>query len=373
MSDRTRRITIICAALAILSGILYFGLRPKDLTLANSIRWLASDNGIRVDTYGLAYSPPFIAPPTPGNGQETALTIELAVQTASTASGQFSFLLALDNGDDSAQLLLGQWRSWFILMNGDDYAHREKRRRLSVDTAKLPDGILFLTVTTSGDGTRLYCNGKPAAANKNVTLTIPAGGKSRLLLGNSAYGTHSWRGNIYGLAIYPQVLEANTISAHYRRWARQRDFRFALQESPMVLYRFAEKGGNIVRDDAGSADLEIPRPLRVLRRQVLVPPWKNFEFTRGLLVDALLNLLAFIPFGFFSAAALRQLGGRPGANAFQLSVLLCVMTSLLIEILQSWLPSRSSTLLDLTLNSLGALTGVVCYTIFSRRRPRPHF
>jgi glycopeptide antibiotics resistance protein len=49
------------------------------------------------------------------------------------------------------------------------------------------------------------------------------------------------------------------------------------------------------------------------------------------------------------------------------------MTSLLIEILQSWLPSRSSTLLDLTLNSLGALTGVVCYMIFSKQGGRPHF
>lgn len=370
MSDSIRRISTIGIWLVILVGILFFGLRPKDLTLANNIQWLTSQNGIQVNPYGIAYSPPFIAPP-PGNKPETELTIELAMQTALPPSGQFSFVLAFDNGDDSAQLLLGQWRSWLILMNGDDYAHKKNRRRLSVNTAKLPEGVLFLTIITGSNGTYLHCNGKLAAAGENLALTIPSGGKSRLLLGNSAYGTQSWRGKIYGLAIYPKVLDVNTIDAHYRSWNRQRHFRFALQDDPLALYAFDEKKGETVRDDAGSADLEIPRPFNVLRRQMLVPPWKNFEFNKGFLVDALLNLVAFVPFGFFTVAMLRQLGGGLRAKAFQLAVLLCALTSLLIEISQSWLPSRSSTLLDLVLNSMGAVVGVAACGFFAEHRRRP--
>jgi hypothetical protein len=373
VSDNFRRIFTTGIWLVIFVGILFFGLRPKDLTLTNNIQWLTSQNGIQLSPYGIAYSPPFIASAPSGNRQETELTIELAVQTDSNPSRQFSFVLAFDNGKDSAQLLLGQWRSWLILMNGDDYAHKKKRRRLSVNTAKLPDGVLFLTITTGSNGTYLHCNGKLAAAEEDLTLTIPSGDKSRLLLGSSAYGTQSWRGKIYGLAIYPKVLDVNTIDVHYRSWTRQRDFRFALRDDPLALYAFDEKKGEKVRDDAGSADLEIPRSFRGLRRQVLALPWKNFEYNKGFLVDALLNLVAFVPFGFFTVATLRQLGGGLKANAFLLAVLLGVLTSLLIEISQSWLPSRSSTLLDLTLNSLGSLAGVAACGFFADIRRRSLF
>ena len=36
----------------------------------------------------------------------------------------FNFIFAIHNGSDRNQLLLGQWRSWIIAINGDDYDHR---------------------------------------------------------------------------------------------------------------------------------------------------------------------------------------------------------------------------------------------------------
>ena len=155
---------IICLALAVLGVILFFGLRPKDLTLTNNVEWLKTENGILVRKFGIAFSPPFIDGGKPGSIGQREFTIELAAKTETLPSGQFRFLLVFDNGDDSRQLLLGQWRSWLILMNGDDYAHKEKRKRLSVNAAVLPSDTLFLTITAGSDGTTLYVNGKKAAA-----------------------------------------------------------------------------------------------------------------------------------------------------------------------------------------------------------------
>ena len=128
--------------------------------------------------------------------------------------------------------------------------------------------------------------------------------------------------------------------------------------------------GLIPKGLTGTADLDIPRKMKVLRREVLVPPWKNVQVNRFFFVDVGLNFIAFVPFGFFAVAALTQLGGRLNARAFHLAAPIGIITSLLIELSQCWLPSRSSTLLDLILNSLGTGAGVALYGIFQRRSGR---
>ena len=368
MSANVRRTASITIALVISGVILFFGLRPKDLTLANNISWLNAENGIQVNNYGIAFSPPFLEAGGSGSAGHAGLTIELAFQPQTPPSGHFSFLMVFDNGDDSRQLLLGQWRTSLIAMNGDDYAHRRKLKRISVNTAKLPGDILFLTIVTGDKGTRFYCNGKPVATRQDLTLKLPAGSPSRLIVGNSAYGKHTWQGAIFGLAIYRHLLTTDTINTHYHEWQRDRHFGFALQDRPLVAYALDEGKGEKARDLAGTADLELPRRMKVLRREVLTPPWKTHEYNRDFFVDAVLNFIAFIPFGFCAVAALKQLGGRLKAKAFHLAALIGIMTSLLIELTQCWLPSRSSTLLDLILNSLGAVVGVVLYGIVQKRR-----
>ena len=370
MPSNAHRVTSIIIAFVILGVILFFGLRPKDLTLTNNVSWLNSDNGIHINKYGIAFSPPFLESSSPGPAGHAGLTIELAFKPEKRSSGIFSILMVLDNGDDTRQLLLGQWRTSLILMNGDDYAHRKKQKRISVNTDELPDDILFLTIVTGGNGTHLYCNGKPVASRQDLTLNIPAGPPSRLIIGNSAYGKHTWQGDIFGLAIYRRALTTDVINTHYHKWMRDRNFGSALQDRPLVAYSLDERRGERARDLTGTADLKLPRRMKVLRRQVLVPPWKSVGYNRDFFMDAALNFIAFIPFGFFAVAALKHQGDRLKAKAFHLAALIGIMTSLLIELSQCWLPSRSSTLLDWVLNSLGAVVGVALYGIFHGRSRR---
>lgn len=69
------------------------------------------------------------------------------------------------------------------------------------------------------------------------------------------------------------------------------------------------------------------------------------------------NLLAYLPFGFFLAMLLR--GRLPGVAGLLLAVLLAVLLSLLMEYAQMYLPARVSSNSDLLSNSAGALCGVL--------------
>ena len=76
-------------------------------------------------------------------------------------------------------------------MNGDDYDHKKKTKRISVNTvSKLPT-TRFVTITTGKEGTQVYVDGQLVRTKKDLTLRIPSGAKARLIIDNSVYGRHS--------------------------------------------------------------------------------------------------------------------------------------------------------------------------------------
>ena len=73
--------------------------------------------------------------------------------------------------------------------------------------------------------------------------------------------------------------------------------------------------------------------------------------------DLVVNVLVYLPLGFLLTLSLRQLPSRwlPAITAFLLGVLL----SFCLETLQTWLPSRGPSNLDLACNALGAGIGAL--------------
>lgn len=71
--------------------------------------------------------------------------------------------------------------------------------------------------------------------------------------------------------------------------------------------------------------------------------------------DVVQNVLAYIPFGLFTVAALRR--RFVGGTALGLALLAGGLLSLTMESLQQWLPSRDASLADVALNLLGTQAG----------------
>ena len=143
----------------ILFAILFFGLRPKDFNFSNNVKWTHNESGIRFNKYGIAYTDPIEELRKEKSSGENGFSIEIALKPLNYEEG-FNFIFSLHNGNDRKQLLLGQWRSWIIAMNGDDYDHKRRVKRISVNTASWFPSIQFITITTGKDGTNVYFNGQ---------------------------------------------------------------------------------------------------------------------------------------------------------------------------------------------------------------------
>jgi VanZ family protein len=361
---------LIGLSVVLLLIILAAGLKPKGFRLTNKVSWIEDRPGIRFSKYSIAFTNPF-NDSTPANiSGADGFSMEIALKPASYWGRKFKFILALHNGNDSEQLIMGQWRSWFIVMNGDDYASRRKTKRISADAADAASpspAARFVTVTSGKDGTRVYLDGELVRTQKDLTLKIPGSDGVRLLLGNSVYGKHPWRGDIYGLALYNYPLSSQKAAFHFSRWSKEQDFTFAREDKPVILYFFDEKGGTKAFDHSGgNRHLEVPLRMQVLKGSILALPWKNYKFNRSFIIDTIVNFIGFMPFGFILFAVLIRFGGNFDKHAIFFTVILCFSVSLVIEIFQAWMPSRSSHVLDLLLNTLGGWMGAMTYRFLGK-------
>ena len=342
----------------ILIGVLFFGLRLKGPSFENGVAWLKDGPGIRFAESGLAYTDPFSN--TINEVLKNDFSMELAIQPDNNADSNFGFISCIHDGADQDQLLIGQWRSYLIVMNGDDYNHKRRDPRISVDTASHKDEPIFLTITTGVQGTQIYIDGNIAKADSKLKLHLPSGGETRLTLGNSVYGKNSWEGEIHGLAIYDHAVKGDEVELHFNRWSKEKSFSFAMAYQPALLYTFEEGQGTHVLDRSGNGShLEMPLKMRVLKKQFLSVPWHNMELNRSLYTDVAVNLLGFIPLGLVLSVVLSLYKGQFDKNVMVIGVLVCFALSLGIETAQAWIPSRSSNLHDLVLNTMGGWIGTV--------------
>jgi VanZ family protein len=355
--------------IVILIGILFFGLSPKDYNFLNCVTWTTDQAGIHLRKYGIVYTNSIIDKKENDFSESNNFSVEIALKLENPSTKGFNFIAVLHDGNDSSQLLLAQWRSLIVFMNGDDYAHKRKTNRIAVDTALLPKGPLFLTITTGNNGTKLYCNGKLFQENMNLTLTMPNGRRSRLILGNSVYGNHSWEGDVFGLAIYRSILNSKDIKLRFDNWSIEHNFSFAKNDKPLVLYFFDEKEGKLALDHAGgNHHLKIPHMMKILKTKILEPEWENLEYESNYIQDWFLNLVGFIPLGFSFSVTLIRFRGKFYKHVVLRTVFFCFFVSIFIEIVQAWMPSRSSSIIDLILNTCGALIGsIICSRIFANR------
>lgn len=358
---------------ALVLVILFFGLHFKEASTTNQVAWHPDRAGLHFGHYGMAYCPnAYEAAPRRPATPDPGLTFELAVRAEALKRDRFQILVMLHGGRDTEQLLIGQWRSSLIVMHGNDYSGRRRLKRLVRKNA-LPAGVeRLITVTSDTSGTRIFIDGHPAARTTSLTLAIPNREASvTLVAGNSVYARHSWDGDLFGLAIYRQALTPRTVAKHYDQWKRTRDFSMAVSANPDMLYLFNDRQGPKAFNRMGDTRyLIIPAGVEILKKEILSPPWENERWGRSYWNDMGLNFLGFIPLGFF-LGALRSDFGRAGARRnLLLCIGLCFMLSLGIELAQAWIPSRSSQMLDLGLNTLGGACGVTLQRLHWHRREK---
>jgi VanZ family protein len=209
-------------------------------------------------------------------------------------------------------------------------------------------------------GASIYINGILAAADPQFPLSAKDF-TGRLVLGDSPGQEDSWRGQLFGFAIYGQQLEDTQVFQNYLDWNQSGRPEHASDKSKIAMYLFDEHMGRVARNRAQSGvDLYIPERYQVVDKIVLEPFWTEFSMTRRYWVAALKNIAGFVPFGICFYA---YLSGLPIKRSVLLTVALGAAVSFTIEILQGFLPTRDSGTTDLITNTLGTWIGVVSYRL----------
>jgi VanZ family protein len=344
------------------------GLDPREFRFRNEVEWMSGDAGLKFGRFGRVHTEPFVTAEQAAILNRDGFSLEAALSVTDSPNGGFRFLASFHAGDDRSQLMVGQWREQIIVMNGDDYSGRRATPRIAVDASGFTGGRALLTITTGPTGARIYLNGKEAAAKADLHLTIPGSPrKGRLVVGNSVHASDPWKGDVFGFAAYSNALTADQVSRHFAHWSERKTFSFGGVEGPFLLYSFDEGGGHEARDQSvRRAHLEIPASLVALERRALAPLPRNIENMNAFIVDVTVNLLGFVPFGFFLATVLGH-SRRSKWKVILMATAYGFLLSFGIELAQAWMPSRDSSQLDLLMNTAGTLLGVAVALFDSTR------
>jgi len=204
----------------------------------------------------------------------------------------------------------------------------------------------------------MYVDGALARAFPGFRLGKDFTGQ--LVIGTSPVETDGWAGKLRGLAIYHRELTAQQVLKHYETWTMQGVPELIGNERMVALYLFNEHAGSVAHNAIRPGiDLYIPKRFSLLHQVFLKPFWREYEPSWGYWRDILLNVVAFIPLGFFFCAYWSSV--RPIIRPAFAATVLGLAVSLTIEILQSYLPTRSSGTTDLFTNTLGTFLGVILY------------
>ena len=355
MTRGTRLKKIFCTLwIGVTLGILFCTLWPFNPFPANQVSWLRGSDGIEFGRAGVVLSPRALASDgdsTPGG----PCSLEIWLKPSEFRS--VYTVLDFYEPDNPLRFRLRQYHDGLIVSRDSrDSGGRLKRVKIDLDHG-LELGKLTLITLTSGDkGTSLYLDGK--LRENYVKFRLAAGDMSgQLILGTAAEDSEPWTGEIHGLAIYSKQLRAADVLAHYENRARENRLGTAEMAGVVARYLFDEGSGRAIHNEVkGGVDLEIPKRFQVPHKAFLRLPWNEFEWSRSYLVDLLRNIAGFVPFGIFVGAYFSLT--RYGRNAAWLTILAGGTLSLCIEVLQAYIPQRTSGTTDIITNTLGSVIGV---------------
>ena len=359
--------------LAICVGMLVTGLWPFNFRPVNKVAWLGDKNGVNFYGHGTIVGSNAWNKEQVSHFPDKAISLELWLHPLKETSG-LPCILTLYNEKKPYIFFLGQWKSHLIIRNRtDDPAARKPGKsyqEMGLSNALLKDHDAFITITSGKEGSAIYNNGKLAKSYPRHQLLSGYNGEPiRLILGNLTTGENYWTGYLSGLAVYNKALTAKQISGSYQEWV-QKGAPSVEGNGCIALYLFDERQGRVVHDHSNSDNqLAIPEIFKPVKLTVLSVPWRhdNFQWNRSFFQDVAINIVGFIPFGFFCAGLLVKTSRFKIFAICLITVLLGFGLSSAIELLQVYLPPRDSSLTDLICNVLGTIIGLILYqaTVFS--------
>jgi len=326
---------------------------PGRLPWVNGIRWAEPGPGLHFKSIAQALSE---APIVSRSGE---FSVEIYLKSGFQPGVKNQEILSFYDDEIIRPLVIGQFPRGFLLRGRADNPGGDARddAYIGIDEVGLarPENLRHLAVNVGEKGARLFVNGRPSALELPRTIARlgePFGG--HLMLGSSNTGWRVWLGTMRGVVIRDRVLGEAELWDHAVRPGTLGEAGLERDEHVLALYRFEEGVGRRTSSSkAGAPDLFFPdRMMRPTRPNFLSFYTFDPGDQRWLPQDIGFNILFFLPLGFL-------LAWRRGPRMIRVALAAGFALSLGIEVAQSFVPGRSSSLIDLASNSAGALLGAL--------------
>jgi VanZ family protein len=332
----------VVLAIILVAGLIPF--RPPQ----NAVTWLSGGNGLHFGRRGvLATSDTFQLQ------QECSLEMWVKFDALREAGT----LLVFSTQEIPMQLWVRQYHSLLLLERSLGNAEPQ-RGLIGIDNVFAERKPVFLTITSGLQNTSMYLNGHLARTFPGFRLQNTCSGQ--LVVASSTVSPETFSGELYGLAVYQTELTPARVKEHYESWTSLGRPEIAGTDAAAAVYLFNEHAGNVARNAVRPGlDLLIPNRYSLLHHPFLQVFWKENRNSRGYWKDLLVNIVGFIPLGFFFCSFLSSVW--PKRHPVWLTVFLGFAVSLTIEVLQAYLPTRSSGTTDLITNTSGTFLGAAFY------------
>jgi VanZ family protein len=361
--------------LTILVIILIAGLWPFNFFPKNKVAWLPDKTGVYFSSRGIILSPDPLNDPQQLLLNKQSITIEILIHPTEEPPDNINRILSIYDGEDSEITFLGQWKNHLIIQSRverpvGNILHSE----IGADDALGKDRDYLLSITSGTEGTAIYINGQLAQTYpRHRLLGSITSKKIGFILGNSPVGKNSWKGRIMRLAIYNRTFAAEQVFKHYQSYLENNFTMHPEKEGCIGLYLFNEKQGAVIKDYSNlNNHLTIPVLFRPVKKIILDPPWHDSRWNKSFVQDTIINLLGFIPLGFFFTAFLLKASNWKKKIIYIGVAATGFAISLTIELSQIYLPSRYSQLGDVICNSVGTVLGIlILHLIIQSRKIHP--
>ena len=352
------------SCICVVSIILIVGLWPFHAP-NNNVDWLKNANGLHFGRYGSIVSSGAFRN-NDLNG-DTSCSLEIWLEPSLT-DGKNTILSFDGSRHPGAPFSLHQNKDALVLHQHNADSHGTVRTAwLRIDNVFRDKRPVYVTITLGKENTSVYLNGVLAKVSP-ILGTSTNNFTGQLVVANSPGTDDSWSGRILGLAIYHRKLTAVQVAQHYEDWTKNRQPAPAQDEVPVALYLFNERAGEIIHNRLDPAtDLVIPKRYFVLHSAFLTSPWREYRASWSYWKNVGINIAGFIPMGFCVVAYFSSVRTTDRA-ATAATIVLGFVTSLTIETLQVFLPTRDSGMTDLITNTVGTALGVILYRLSVTQR-----
>lgn len=344
-------LAIIC--LGILSVMIVAAFWPFKFHPSNHVTWLSDENGLRFNGGGIVLSSRDfeLADSQSTAGLSLEFWLEPSQEKYSTA------LLSFSSRDNPEQFRLRQSHDFLLVVQELFATSRHTAARwLWVPHAFQAHKRRFITISSGQQGTTVYLDG--ILAESLSTFRIRAKDFSgQFIVGTSPVVYDTWRGKLFGVAVFGRELTATQVAEHYQAWLNRRT-ELVQSDHPAALYTFEERSGSVVHNQVISGpDLAIPASFRVPYKPFLKSPWREFYPNQAYVRDVLINIAGFVPLGFFFCLLFSS--SEASRKSVIATIILGAVFSLTIEVLQGFIPTRDSGTTDIITNTLGTALGAM--------------